>query len=58
MAGPRFSAMAQRFAIASRAEAFAYLSHVVLGPHLIESTPLLVAASENTITDILGSPGR
>jgi uncharacterized protein (DUF1810 family) len=51
-----FSAMAQRFAIGSRAEAVAYLEHDLLGPHLIECTRLVLAASEKTITDILGSP--
>jgi uncharacterized protein (DUF1810 family) len=54
--GLGFSAMAQRFAIGSRAEAVAYLAHDVLGPRLIECTRLVMAASEKTITDILGSP--
>jgi uncharacterized protein (DUF1810 family) len=36
MAGLGFSAMAQRFAIGSRAEAVAYLEHELLGPRLIE----------------------
>jgi uncharacterized protein (DUF1810 family) len=34
IAGLGFSAMAQRFAIGSRAEAAAYLQHDVLGPRL------------------------
>jgi uncharacterized protein (DUF1810 family) len=51
-----FSAMAQRFAIGSRAEAVAYLEHDLLGPRLLECTGLVLAASEKTITDILGSP--
>ncbi|WP_426437205.1 DUF1810 domain-containing protein [Bradyrhizobium genosp. P] len=50
------SAMAQRFAIGSRAEAVSYLEHAVLGPRLLECTRLVLAASEKTITDILGSP--
>jgi uncharacterized protein (DUF1810 family) len=54
--GLGFSAMAKRFAISSRAEAVAYLRHDVLGPRLIECTRLVLAASEKTITDILGSP--
>jgi uncharacterized protein (DUF1810 family) len=54
--GLGFSAMAQRFAIESRGEAVAYLAHDVLGPRLIECTRLVMAASERTIDDILGSP--
>jgi uncharacterized protein (DUF1810 family) len=54
--GLGFSAMAQRFAIGSRAEAVAYLEHDLLGPRLLECTGLVLAASEKTITDILGSP--
>lgn len=54
--GLGFSTMAKRFAIGSRAEAAAYLEHDVLGPRLVECTRLVMAASEKTITDILGSP--
>src|ERR1700738_3478610 len=50
------SAMAQRFAIGSRAEAVAYLEHDLLGPRLVECTRLVMAASEKPVTDILGSP--
>ena len=50
--------MAQRFAIGCRAEAVAYLEHDVLGPRLVECTRLVVAASDRTITEILGSAGR
>jgi uncharacterized protein (DUF1810 family) len=57
MAGLGFSAMAQRFAIGSRAaEAVAYLKHELLGPRLIECTRLVMAASEKPVSDILGSP--
>jgi uncharacterized protein (DUF1810 family) len=56
IAGLGFSAMAQRFAIGSRAEAVAYLEHDLLGPRLLECTRLVLAASEKTIMDILGSP--
>lgn len=56
MAGLGFSAMAQRFAIGSRAEAVAYLEHELLGPRLIECTRLVMAASEKPVSDILGSP--
>jgi len=54
--GLGFSAMAQRFAIRSRAEASAYLAHGVLGPRLIECTRLVLAVKGRTIHDILGSP--
>src|SRR5260370_37315824 len=54
--GLGFSATAQRFAIGSRAEAAAYLEHGVLGPRLVECTRLVVAASDRSITAILGSP--
>jgi uncharacterized protein (DUF1810 family) len=56
IAGLGFSAMAQRFAIGSRAEAVAYLEHHLLGPRLVECTRLVMAASEKPIIDILGSP--
>jgi uncharacterized protein (DUF1810 family) len=56
IAGLGFSSMAQCFAIGSRAEAVAYVSHDVLGPRLIECTRLVMAASDKKITDILGSP--
>jgi uncharacterized protein (DUF1810 family) len=56
IAGLGFSAMAQRFAIGSRAEAVAYLEHDLPGPRLVKCTRLVMAAREKTITDILGSP--
>jgi uncharacterized protein (DUF1810 family) len=56
IAGLGFSAMTQRFAIGSRAEATAYLEHELLGTRLFECTGLVMASSEKTITDILGSP--
>ena len=46
ISGLGFSAMAQRFAISSRAEVVAYLEHDLLGPRLIECTGLVLAASE------------
>jgi len=46
IAGLGFSAMAQRFAIGSRAEATAYLQHEVLGPRLVECARLVVAARD------------
>lgn len=56
LAGLGFSAMAQRFAMSSRAEAKAYLAHDVLGPRLFECTKLVLAVKNKTINDILGSP--
>jgi uncharacterized protein (DUF1810 family) len=56
VAGLGFSAMAQRFAIRSRAEADAYLAHRVLGPRLLECTRLVLAIKDRTIHDIFGSP--
>jgi uncharacterized protein (DUF1810 family) len=56
IAGLGVSAMAQRFAIGSHAEAVAYLEHDLLGPRLLECTRLVLAASEKPITEILGSP--
>jgi uncharacterized protein (DUF1810 family) len=56
LAGLGFSVMAQRFAIASRDEATAYLRHPVLAPRLIECTRLVNAVEGSTIREILGSP--
>lgn len=54
--GLGFSAMAQKYAIGSRAEALAYLDHPVLGPRLRECTRLVNAVAGRDIGDILGSP--
>jgi uncharacterized protein (DUF1810 family) len=56
IAGLGISAMAQRYAIGSRAEAVAYLGHPVLGTRLIECTRLVLAVTGKSIHDILGSP--
>lgn len=56
VAGLGFSAMSQRYAIGSRAEAEAYLAHPVLGPRLIECTRLVLAVDGQTINAILGAP--
>jgi uncharacterized protein (DUF1810 family) len=56
LAGLGHSAMAQRFAIASRDEAAAYLGHGVLGSRLRECTALVNAVRGRTIREILGSP--
>lgn len=55
-AGLGLSAMAQRYAIASRDEALAYLGHHVLGPRLRECTALVNAVDGRIVREILGSP--
>jgi uncharacterized protein (DUF1810 family) len=54
--GLGFSAMAQRYAIASRGEAVAYLAHAILGPRLLACTGLVCAVHDRAIGDILGAP--
>lgn len=56
IAGLGHSAMAQRYAVRSRAEAVAYLAHPVLGPRLLECTRLVNAVEGKDINTILGSP--
>lgn len=56
IAGLGFSAMSQRYAIGSRAEAKAYLAHPVLGARLIECTGLVLAVQGRSINAILGAP--
>jgi len=56
VAGLGFSAMSQRYAIGSRAEADAYLAHAVLGPRLIACTKLVLAVEGRSIHGILGAP--
>jgi uncharacterized protein (DUF1810 family) len=48
------SAMAQRFAISSRAEAEAYMGHAVLGPRLIQCTELVNAVQGRSADRIFG----
>jgi uncharacterized protein (DUF1810 family) len=50
------SAMAQRFALSSLAEAQAYLRHPILGPRLRETTELVNLVSDRSIEEILGYP--
>lgn len=50
------SAMAQRYAIGSRAEAVAYLEHPVLGARLLECVRLVNAVAGKDIHTILGAP--
>jgi uncharacterized protein (DUF1810 family) len=56
IAGLGHSAMAQRYAIASLAEARAYLQHPVLGPRLTQCTGLVTRVQGRSIHQILGSP--
>jgi len=50
------SAMAQRYAIASRQEAEAYLRHPLLGKRLQECTALVNAVQGRSVQQILGAP--
>lgn len=56
LAGLGFSPLAQRYAIASLAEARAFLAHPVLGARLLECTELVVAVDGKTAHDIFGAP--
>jgi uncharacterized protein (DUF1810 family) len=50
------STMAQTYAIATLAEATAYLNHPLLGPRLRACTELVTLASHRGIEDIFGYP--
>ncbi|MGK6307769.1 DUF1810 domain-containing protein [Variovorax sp. DT-64] len=56
LAGLGRSAMAQRYAIASPAEARAYLAHPLLGPRLRECSALVLAVEGRDIHEIFGAP--
>ncbi|WP_061021783.1 DUF1810 domain-containing protein [Bradyrhizobium sp. CCH5-F6] len=56
VAGLGFSAMSQRYALRSRAEAEAYLAHPILGKRLIDCTRRVLAVEGRTINAILGAP--
>jgi len=56
IAGLGRSEMSRRYAIASREEAGAYLSHPVLGPRLRDCTDLVNALDERSANDVFGSP--
>jgi uncharacterized protein (DUF1810 family) len=56
IAGLGASAMSQKYAIASRDEATAYLAHAVLGPRLRECTQLVNAVQGRSALQIFGSP--
>jgi uncharacterized protein (DUF1810 family) len=50
------SVTAQHYAIASLAQAEAYLHHALLGPRLLECTALVLAVQGRQIGEIFGSP--
>jgi uncharacterized protein (DUF1810 family) len=54
LAGLGTSEMSRRYAIASLAEAQAYVAHPVLGPRLLACADALLARNETTATQILG----
>jgi uncharacterized protein (DUF1810 family) len=54
VAGLGFSAMAQRYGIASLAEARAYLAHPVLGPRLIDCGRILTATEGKSAAAVFG----
>jgi uncharacterized protein (DUF1810 family) len=54
--GLGYSAMAQKFAISSLAEAAAYLAHPVLGPRLRECTQAVNDLRGESIDEIFGYP--
>lgn len=56
IAGLGSSRLSRRYAIASRAEADAYLAHPVLGPRLRECTALVNGVEGRSATEIFGSP--
>ena len=56
LSGLGHSAMARHYAIASLAEAWAYLEHPLLGPRLVECGALVNAVEGRSINQILGSP--
>ena len=56
IAGLGHSPTARHYAIASRAEAAAYMAHPVLGPRLLTCTGLVGAVHGRTAHQIFGSP--
>jgi uncharacterized protein (DUF1810 family) len=56
LAGLGHSAMAQRYAIASRDEAKAYAAHPVLGARLRDCTGPVLAVEGKNVRDIFGTP--
>jgi uncharacterized protein (DUF1810 family) len=56
IAGLGFSAMSQRYAIASLDEARAYLAHPTLGPRLRRCVEILLGLEGRSAREIFGSP--
>lgn len=56
MIGLGYSAMAQHYAIRSRAEATAYLSHEVLGNRLRECAEVVMQLNGLSVSEIFGHP--
>jgi len=56
VAGLGFSMMAQRYAIASLAEARAYLAHPLLGPRLLTCVEAMLDVEGKTAREVLGQP--
>lgn len=56
VAGLGSSAMAERYAIKSRAEAKAYLAHPILGARLLECVNALLQVEEKTAEEVMGHP--
>src|SRR4051794_19669738 len=56
LAGLGHSPTAQHYAIKSREEAQAYLTHPTLGPRLIECANALLPHQNKSATQILGTP--
>ncbi len=56
IAGLGYSAMAQRYAITSLAEARAYLAHPVIGPRVETCTALANAVQGKSALDVFGAP--
>jgi len=56
LAGLGGSAMAQRYAIGSLAEAWAYLAHPVLGPRLRQCAAAVAELRGRTAREVFGSP--
>jgi uncharacterized protein (DUF1810 family) len=56
IAGLGSSAMASRYAIKSRQEAQAYLSHSILGPRLAECAKALLGVEGKSTEEIMGDP--
>src|SRR5262249_36763738 len=56
IAGLGSSAMAQAYAIGSRAEAEAYLAHPGLGPRLMEIAEAAATIAGKSATDVFGYP--